>query len=409
MTDWKENIRNKMSDYSEAAPEGLLDSIMISMDVSRKRRNNIILLTASLAAAAAIAAAVVISPGTGQESGSIPASGRILADRPEIIRIGKMPGAGEIGIIRPDRAPAGDEYIVRQDGKPDGTGNDIPKENVGTSNDDAGNVGKDAGKKDIASGNDSQEQENIMDGGYGWKDLLLAEAGKEQMGKITFGVRASGFTGRGSNYSGYSPAVNMAAAAAPMSYGDNALAGIMTLNRSKEVSTESHHYLPIKAGISVSYAFTPRWSLESGLTYSWLLSKSKTGSESYYVDSRQTLHYLGIPLNVNFHIWQNRWMDVYASAGGMLEKCVGGTIRSDYVYGGNVRDTETEKLNIRPLQWSVGASAGLQFRLSGIVGLYLEPGVIYHFRNGSGVESAYSVHPLNFNLNLGLRFSFREN
>ena len=127
------------------------------------------------------------------------------------------------------------------------------------------------------------------------------------------------------------------------------------------------------------------------------------------MDSRQTLHYLGIPLNVNFHIWQNRWMDVYASAGGMLEKCVGGKIRSDYVYGGNVRDTETEKLNIRPLQWSVGASAGLQFRLSGIVGLYLEPGVIYHFRNGSGVESAYSVHPLNFNLNLGLRFSFREN
>ena len=292
MTDWKENIRNKMSDYSEAAPEGLLDSIMISMDGNRKRRNNIILLTTSLAAAAAIAAAVVISPGTGQESGSIPASGRILADRPEIIHIGKMPGAGEIGIIRPDRAPAGDEYIVRQDGKPDGTGNDIPKENAGTRDDDTGNVGKDAGKKDIASGNDSQEQENIMDGGYGWKDLLLAEAGKEQMGKMTFGVRASGFTGRGSNYSGYSPAVNMAAAAAPMSYGDNALAGIMTLNRSKEVSTESHHYMPIKAGISVSYAFTPRWSLESGLTYSWLLSKSKTGSESYYVDSRQTLHYM---------------------------------------------------------------------------------------------------------------------
>ena len=407
MTDWKENIRNKMSDYSEAAPEGLLDSIMISMDGNRKRRNNIILLTASLAAAAAIAAAVVISPGTGQESGNIPASGRILADRPEIIRIGKIPGAGEIGIIRPDRAPAGDEYIVRQDGKPDGTGNDIPKENVGTSNDEAGNVGKDAGKKDIASGNDSHEQDNIMDGGYGWKDLLLAEAGKEQMGKMTFGVRASGFTGRGSNYSGYSPAVNMAAAAAPMSYGDNALAGIMTLNRSKEVSTESHHYMPIKAGISVSYAFTPRWSLESGLTYSWLLSKSKTGSESYYVDSRQTLHYLGIPLNVNFHIWQNRWMDVYASAGGMLEKCVGGTVRSDYVYGGDVRESDRENLTVKPLQWSVGASAGLQFRLSDVVGLYLEPGVTYHFGNGSGVESAYSVHPLNFNLNLGLRFSLK--
>ena len=390
MTDWKENIREKMSGYSEPAPEGLLEEILAAADKDRRRQRNAIVLLSSMTAAAVLAAVAVFMPDEEYGTYSPDASGIVLSDSPEVIRIDRIPPASEMkDFPRPDR------NIVLTD-------NDIA---AGNSDALTGNiVRQDSKKNESVDGN----EESFSDGGYGWKDILLAEVGREKRkGRPVFGVYASGFSGGATRHSGYSQAVNTVAAAAPMSYGDNALAGIMTLNRSKEVSTESHHYMPIKAGISVSYAFTPRWSLESGLTYSWLLSKSKTGSESYYVDSRQTLHYLGIPLNVNFHIWQNSRLDIYASAGGMLEKCVGGTVRSDYVYGGDVRESDRENLTVKPLQWSVGASAGLQFRLSDVVGLYLEPGVTYHFGNGSGVESAYSVHPLNFNLNLGLRFSLK--
>ena len=391
MTDWKENIREKMSGYSEPAPEGLLEEILAAADKDRRRQRNAIVLLSSMAAAAVLAAVAVFMPDEEYGTYSPDASGIVLSDSPEVIRIDRIPPASEMkDFPRPDRnaiAAGGYDALA---------GN--------TSVDDKSIVRQDSKKNESVDGN----EESFSDGGYGWKDILLAEAGREKRkGRPVFGVYASGFSGGATRHSGYSQAVNTVAAVAPMSYGDNPLAGIMMFNRSKEVGTESRHYLPLKVGVSVSYALTPRWSLESGLTYSWLLSKSKTGSESYYVDSRQTLHYLGIPLNVNFHIWQNSRLDIYASAGGMLEKCVGGTVRSDYVYGGDVRESDRENLTVKPLQWSVGASAGLQFRLSDVVGLYLEPGVTYHFGNGSGVESAYSVHPLNFNLNLGLRFSLK--
>ena len=50
--------------------------------------------------------------------------------------------------------------------------------------------------------------------------------------------------------------------------------------------------------------------------------------------------------------------------------------------------------------------AGVQFSLSPLIGIYLEPGAIYYFDNGSDIETVYSDRPLNFNLNLGIRFSF---
>lgn len=47
----------------------------------------------------------------------------------------------------------------------------------------------------------------------------------------------------------------------------------------------------------------------------------------------------------------------------------------------------------------------MQFNLSSVVGLYVEPGVSYYFDNGSSVSNIYKEKPLNFNLEFGLRFS----
>ena len=245
----------------------------------------------------------------------------------------------------------------------------------------------------------------------GWKDdlLLLADAGdRKRHGKPSFGVYAAGLTGGSDSYSGYSPDVShaMASSVSSLLYGRDALAGILMYNREEEVLTENRHYLPIRAGISVSYAFTDRWSIESGIVYSYLLSTFRTGSDRYFIDSRQTLHYLGIPLTASYNIWKNRWLDVYVSAGGMLEKCIGGNVRNNYVYNDSIREKKTDHVTVRPLQWSVSASAGLQFNITRLVGLYLEPGVTYHFDNKSGIANVYNEHPLNFNMNLGLRFSF---
>lgn len=90
-----------------------------------------------------------------------------------------------------------------------------------------------------------------------------------------------------------------------------------------------------------------------------------------------------------------------------MEKCVSGRSRTEYIIGGSTVSTKTEDVMVRQLQWSVNASAGLQLNLSRHVGLYVEPGVSYAFDNGSDVETIYSKHPVNFDLTVGFRFSFK--
>lgn len=38
--------------------------------------------------------------------------------------------------------------------------------------------------------------------------------------------------------------------------------------------------------------------------------------------------------------------------------------------------------------------------------MYVEPGISYYFDDGSPISTIYKEKPVNFNLNLGLRFTF---
>ena len=409
--DWKDEYKEKLSDYQEPAQEGLFDKIMTACDAVEKDnagRKRIFPVVAGLAAAAAVGLGVFLWHPAEQD----------FPYGTEAVITGDNSGGTDVNIVDPDnnKWPYGaDSGIAEADiapAKDDGEDNGIAP-----AADDKGDViAPDSGAE--TSGPSEQETDRndtsvtIRDREYsGWKDdlLLLADAGdRKRHGKPSFGVYAAGLTGGSDSYSGYSPDVShaMASSVSPLLYGRDALAGILMYNRDEEVLTENRHYLPIRAGISVSYAFTDRWSIESGLVYSYLLSTFRTGSDSYFIDSRQTLHYLGIPLTASYNIWKNRWLDVYVSAGGMLEKCIGGNVRNNYVYNDSIREKKTDHVTVRPLQWSVSASAGLQFNITRLVGLYLEPGVTYHFDNKSGIANVYNEHPLNFNMNLGLRFSF---
>ena len=60
---------------------------------------------------------------------------------------------------------------------------------------------------------------------------------------------------------------------------------------------------------------------------------------------------------------------------------------------------------LKPLQMSVGASAGVQFDLLPSLGIYAEPGLSYYFDNGSRTQTIYGDHPLNLSLDFGVRFT----
>ena len=95
------------------------------------------------------------------------------------------------------------------------------------------------------------------------------------------------------------------------------------------------------------------------------------------------------------------------AGGGMVEKSLSAKATTAYVLNGREMNTETNKLSMKELQWSVNAAAGIQLNITREVGIYAEPGVGYYFDNGSDVKTAYSDNPFNFNMKLGLRYSIK--
>lgn len=66
---------------------------------------------------------------------------------------------------------------------------------------------------------------------------------------------------------------------------------------------------------------------------------------------------------------------------------------------------EEEDVKVKPLQWSLSAAAGAQFKITEKLGIYAEPGVVYYFDDGSNVNTIRKEHPFNFNIQLGVRFT----
>lgn len=187
---------------------------------------------------------------------------------------------------------------------------------------------------------------------------------------------------------------------------DRPILGILLHNEGKEVKNDIKYRLPIRAGVSFAYKLNERFSLGCGVTYTNLTSDTREGSDSYYFTGEQTLHYVGIPLNLKYKIVSWKRLELYASAGLLAEKCVSGKLKKEYILNNQVEKEETQNLNEKPLQWSVNASAGLQYNITPTIGLYAEPGVSYYFKDGTSLKTIYKDKPLNLNFNLGLRFTF---
>lgn len=185
---------------------------------------------------------------------------------------------------------------------------------------------------------------------------------------------------------------------------DSPMLDMNTVNRDVEQKTEYDHHLPIRIGLSVAYALTDRLSISSGLTYTRLSSDIKDASrESKYI-GEQRLHYVGIPVNVSYKVVSLRWLGLYGTAGVLAEKCVSGTTDEGYVENNTMNYTNTQDISSKPLQMSVNAGVGIQFDFIDNVGIYAEPGLSYYFDDGSALQTIYKEKPLNFNLNVGVRF-----
>ena len=174
----------------------------------------------------------------------------------------------------------------------------------------------------------------------------------------------------------------------------------------KDVNTDVKHKMPVTFGASFRYQLSKSFALETGLTYTILSSELRSGSEADYWVQQQKLHYLGIPLKANWTFLNTKYLTLYLSGGGALEKSVSGKLSTDYFVAGEKKSKEDESFTVDPVQWSVGASAGIQYNATKHLGIYVEPGVVHYFDDGSNVETIRKEKPTNFNLQMGIRFTY---
>lgn len=229
-------------------------------------------------------------------------------------------------------------------------------------------------------------------------------SGRRKTLSLKLAVASSSFSS--TSHSGYGAMYGSSVAAFRFSatpVADDGYSAVLLKNNYQEVSTTSRHYLPVNVGFSLGWEFAPGFSLSAGVDYTCLVSDLSSGTDATRYETRQTLHYLGIPVTLEWSFVQRPRLRAYLYAGGQARKAVYGTSSTRYVIDSAPWEPVIEKIGETPLQWSAGAGAGVEYMLGDKVGLYAEPGLNYYFDNGSPVENVFKSRPMNFNLTLGLR------
>ncbi len=388
---WKEKLRERFSDYSTPEPEGLWEGI--EQGLSGKKRSRLVPVwwTASgLAAAAAAALIVFLHPESTAplslpepdltvsvvpaDTASSPAS-VLLADADVIIAASKKQ---EPELYVPTAAEAIEPEIQTQE-EP---GKEPAEEIVVTATVEA------APDRPVTIQEESPDP--------------VTRRGTVSIGLYGEGGQTSGANSQGIGMNGTAAYMTRSADG-----GNSSDAGsIMRMLTSNRASTfEARHAAPLRTGITVGYGLTDHLSLVSGLTWTYLNSDFSEKAGSIGSLTAQDLGYLGIPLRLEAgtNLWKGIWL--HAGIGGMVEKGLMASSRTRTLLEGQQLEWKDNPApDTGGLLWSVGASAGAEFRYGPVFGLYVSPGIEYHFDNGSSVRSAYTEKPLHWTVNIGVRF-----
>ena len=162
---------------------------------------------------------------------------------------------------------------------------------------------------------------------------------------------------------------------------------------------ETHHHLPLAIGLSVSYPLGERLALSSGLVYTRAASDFQRIMPASTINTHQTLHYVGIPLQLHYTFLRLQSLSLYANAGGQADINVKAQQTTEGV------PVETNRDN---LQWSLTGAVGLQYPIIPHLALYGEAGARWYIDNNSNVDTYFKQHPLSPNLQVGFRFTLGQ-
>ncbi|MCQ2144474.1 MAG: PorT family protein [Bacteroidales bacterium] len=452
MKDWLNDIHDKLGDFETKAPEGLWAKIAAGQPASAGKAGSSVhddqadkvtplyfwgrRIAAAGAAAAAVFAGVLLFRNyhsTGQ---------------PEMIADAQGPSSQQENVIRDipsdDVPSAADEVLTdSEEVIMDRTESRTPR--LVTTPADEGftapidDDGHDAGAVDSKLINDktiaegrtvdagsevrSRQEDGLDDAqtaGDGSVDLGsgrerrngAAKRVRDGMGRsrgaVSIGIINSYGTQSASTLAFAGPAMAVAGPSNDAVWDDGPMLG-MTLFDARVGEAKYTHRMPVRVGVTLDWQLAERWFIESGLTYTRLNSSIRHGDDENYTGATQKLDYIGIPLNLKFKAFGTPRFGLYASAGMNMDKCVAASRSASYRFstagGTESGSLGTEKYDERPFQLSANLAMGAAYLISPLISIYVEPGMSWYFDDRSSLDTIYKERPLNFSMNLGLRFT----
>lgn len=385
-----DEIRDKLYDHEEPVDSGLWPDIQESL---RRRRIRMIFCRALSSAAVIAAIFVAITSVDGRRARELEYFAQLFSSMPvkQATVVESAPKLSDTVVLQ-NSFMAGKQVVVQQRGAVAQRGEvEVKTGDAVADGEHEAVVEKTAPEKESAD--TSPEQVQVPQRNMAARQLYYDDwAGLPQTDEGSRKRYAVAFTG------GFMPGSSASVTGSrvmAVSSADDAHHGYLV-----EQVSDTKYSLPVNLGVQLQFPVGENLALGVGVSYTRLRSKFDCLVNKVRYSGSQTLHYVGIPVNVYGIIAQRNKFAFYVNGGAMLEK----GIRAKYKFN-SYKDSHSNSTKIDGLQFSVNAGLGVEYRFSDYVGLYFEPNIIY-FTNSDIQYSVRTDQPLQIKAELGCRFHF---
>ncbi|MDR2065888.1 MAG: PorT family protein [Prevotellaceae bacterium] len=169
-----------------------------------------------------------------------------------------------------------------------------------------------------------------------------------------------------------------------------------------EEKTDIKHKYPLNFGLRIKKSVGKRVIIKTGLSYSYFLSEFNNATKK----GQQQIHYVGVPVGIEFLLWQKNNFNIYLSGEFASEKGI------LYIYRESTQITSDNNLyttdngTVSGLQFSTNAGLGISYNFIKQLGIYVEPNVVYYIKDNRQFQSFRTEKSFNFGLNIGLKYDF---
>ncbi|MBR1511001.1 MAG: outer membrane beta-barrel protein [Bacteroidales bacterium] len=408
--DWTDKLPSLLEDYEESAPEGLWDAVLDGMAGRKKRMAAFWWIGGGiLSAAAAVVLAVFLWKPAAQPAtvSSVPETmiAETLREKTEADAPVTEAEPGRYAQPEIPATKAAEKTTAEQEATPQ------PDEQAGTEalSEDKPKTDKTSEPEVNQEGPSKNDQPSKPEKETPVRPSFESTARKKPASarRIQLRLSSGNYLAQAANelFQGYGVPYNPGMAMSTKS-GEDGEITVPMLSRNRESSTEARHRQLFRVQLGISYPFSQRWSIGSGISYSLLQSEYSTVSGETRTLTTRQLHYLGVPLTIQFKALEFKRLSIIAEAGPMFETAIGSNVWTNSYVGEMPASRQLDFVEAKDFQWSLTAGLGVQYQLFRYGALFVQPGLSWHLAGSGNVESIYTQRPLAFDLSFGYRFTF---